>query len=325
MQPKIFTFNSNRSPILNSVKLQSYFKECLKNCKDEIIVCSAFITMKGIEWFYNNLQNKKINCRVISRWDRGDLLSKVSDIEVYNFCKKMGWSFEIIENLHAKFYLMDQKDLISGSLNLTAKGFGLVPISNKEFGNYFEAIDEDLININIFLEDAIKITDEIFNEYKKYLEENKDFVIQQLPELPEKIKNLKEKKLTKLWVHDFLFNEPENLLNNFNENTEDLIHDKSLLNINSQDDLSLETIKLNFVNLDLYKWFIKQIKNKDNKSFSFGELSALIHNSLFDDPKPYRKEIKNLQANFFKFLEILKFENIKIERPKYSQIIRYID
>ena len=325
MQPKIFTFNSNRSPILNSVKLQSYFKECLKNCKDEIIVCSAFITMKGIEWFYNNLQNKKINCRVISRWDRGDLLSKVSDIEVYNFCKKMGWSFEIIENLHAKFYLMDQKDLISGSLNLTAKGFGLVPISNKEFGNYFEAIDEDLININIFLEDAIKITDEIFNEYKKYLEENKDFVIQQLPELPEKIKNLKEKKLTKLWVHDFLFNEPENLLNNFNENTEDLIHDRSLLNINSQDDLSLETIKLNFVNLDLYKWFIKQIKNKDNKSFSFGELSALIHNSLFDDPKPYRKEIKNLQANFIKFLEILKFENIKIERPKYSQVISYID
>lgn len=325
MQPKIFTFNSNRSPILNSVKLQSYFKECLKNCKDEIIVCSAFITMKGIEWFYNNLQNKKINCRVISRWDRGDLLSKVSDIEVYNFCKKMGWSFEIIENLHAKFYLMDQKDLISGSLNLTAKGFGLVPISNKEFGNYFEAIDEDLININIFLEDAIKITDEIFNEYKKYLEENKDFVIQQLPELPEKIKNLKEKKLTKLWVHDFLFNEPENLLNNFNENTEDLIHDRSLLNINSQDDLSLETIKLNFVNLDLYKWFIKQIKNKDNKSFSFGELSALIHNSLFDDPKPYRKEIKNLQANFFKFLELLKFKNLKIERPNYSQVITYKD
>ena len=325
MQRKIFTFNSNRSPILNSVKLQSYFKECLKNCKDEIIVCSAFITMKGIEWFYNNLQNKKINCRVISRWDRGDLLSKVSDIEVYNFCKKMGWSFEIIENLHAKFYLMDQKDLISGSLNLTAKGFGLVPISNKEFGNYFEAIDEDLININIFLEDAIKITDEIFNEYKKYLEENKDFVIQKLPELPEKIKNLKEKKLAKLWVHDFLFNDPEKLFNNFNENTDDLIHDKSLLNINSDDDLSLETIRLNFVNLDLYKWFIKQIKNKDNKSFSFGELSALIHNSLFDDPKPYRKEIKNLQANFFKFLEILKFENLKIERPNYSQVITYLN
>ena len=39
----------------------------------------------------------------------------------------------------------------------------------------------------------------------------------------------------------------------------------------------------------------------------------------------YRKEIKNLQANFIKFLEILEFENIKIERPNYSQVISYID
>lgn len=325
MQNKIFTFNSNRSPILNSIQLQKYFEETLNNCKKEIIICSAFITMNGINWLYKNLKDKNIKCRVISRWDRSDLLSKVSDIEVYNFCKKLDWSFEIIENLHAKFYLMDNKDLISGSLNLTAKGIGLVPISNKEFGNYFEAIDEDLKNINIFLEDAIKITDEIFNEYKKYLEENKDFVIQKLPELPEKIKNLKEKKLTKLWVNDFLFNDPEKLLNNYKINTEDIIHDTSLLKIKNQNDLSLEILKSNFINLDLYKWFIKQIKNKDSKSFSFGELSALIHNSLFDDPKPYRKEIKNLQANFIKFLELLKFENIKIERPNYSKVITYIN
>ena len=325
MQRKNFTFNSSRSPILNSVQLQNYFRECLKHCKNEIIVCSAFITMIGIDWFYKNLDNKKVKCRVISRWDRGDLLSKVSDIEVYNFCKKLGWSVEIIENLHAKFYLMDKKDLISGSLNLTAKGFGLVPISNKEFGNYFEALDEDLNNINIFLDDAIIVTDEIFNEYKKYLEDNKDFVIQKLPDLPKKIKKLKEKKLTKLWVNDFLFNEPEKLLNNYKKISDDLVHDKSLLNINNLDNVSLEIIKSNFVNLNLYKWFIKEIKNKDNKSFSFGELSALIHNSLFDDPKPYRKEIKSLQAIFIKFLEVLKFENIKIERPNYSQVITYFD
>ena len=57
--------------------------------------------------------------------------------------KEKGWKFEIIENLHAKFYLMDKTDLISGSLNLTAKGMGLVPISNKEFGFYFKALEED--------------------------------------------------------------------------------------------------------------------------------------------------------------------------------------
>ena len=41
--------------------------------------------------------------------NKEDLLSNVSDIEVYEFCKELGWSFEIIENLHAKFYLIDKK------------------------------------------------------------------------------------------------------------------------------------------------------------------------------------------------------------------------
>ena len=48
MQPKIFTFNSNRSPILNSVKLQSYFKECLKNCKDEIKKAERLMQKLGV-------------------------------------------------------------------------------------------------------------------------------------------------------------------------------------------------------------------------------------------------------------------------------------
>ena len=112
---------------------------------------------------------------MISRWDKGDLLSKVSDLEVYDFCKKKGWSFEILENLHAKFYLMDNEDLISGSLNLTSRGIGLLPISNKEFGFYFKALEEDLKNINIFLEDSLEVNDEIYNEYSKYIEKNKDW------------------------------------------------------------------------------------------------------------------------------------------------------
>ena len=49
---------------------------------------------------------------------------------VRDFAKEKGWKFQIIENLHAKFYLMDKTDLISGSLNLTAKGMGLRTITS---------------------------------------------------------------------------------------------------------------------------------------------------------------------------------------------------
>ena len=319
----IFTFNSERSPIIDSKKLQEYFKDSLNKCNKEIIVCSAFIKMSGIKWFFENIKNKNVNCRVISRWDREDLLKKVSDIEVYEFCKEKGWKFEIIENLHAKFYLMDKTDLISGSLNLTAKGMGLVPISNKEFGFYFKALEEDLTNIKVFLEDAIEINDKIYEEYKKYVEENKNFVVQKFPELPDPIKNLKQKKLQKIWLNDFLFTEPQYFMDNFNEENEDIDHDKKLFDIYNNENL-IEQVKSKFRNLDIYKWFINKIKNKDENFFYYGELSALIHNSLFDDPKPFRKDIKTLQTVFFNYIDFLKLEEFKIERPNHSQKITYI-
>lgn len=320
----MFTFDSERSPILDSKKLQSYFEECLAKCKNEIIVCSAFIKLSGIEWFSNNIKNKEIKCRVISRWDKEDLIKRVSDIEVYEFCKNKSWSFEIIENLHAKFYLMDQIDLISGSLNLTAKGMGLVPISNKEFGFYFKTTAEDINNINLLLEDAIQINDDIFNEYKNYLEENKNFVIPKFPELPDKIKNLKQKKLQKIWVKDFLFCEPEYFLKNLNSEDEDIIHDKKLLDLYNEENF-IDELKKSFRNLDLYKWFINKIRLKEGKSFQYGELSKLIHDSLFDDPKPYRKDIKILQTIFFQYISYFELEEFKIERPNFSQKILLLD
>ncbi len=318
----LYTFNSNRSPILNSGQLQKYFKKYLNDCKNEIIICSAFIKITGIKWFYKNLSNKKIKCRVISRWNKEDLLSNVSDIEVYEFCKELGWSFEIIENLHAKFYLIDKKNLICGSLNLTAKGLGLLPISNKEFGFFLKAEDEDINNIQTLLNDSIKINDELFIEYKKFVDKHKNFKFPKYPEFPDKIKKLKEKKLKKIWVNDFVFSKFEELLDN-KKNSKDKKHDKLLLDL-SGETINIKNLRIKFKELDIFKWFIKNIKLQKKKTFYFGELSSLIHNSLFDDPKPYRKNIKILQSNFLDYLYKLKIKEIKIERPKHSQKISYL-
>ncbi len=318
----LYTFNSDRSPILSSEQLQKYFKKYLNECKNEIIVCSAFIKTTGIKWFYKNLSNNKVKCRVISRWNKEDLLSNVSDIEVYEICKELGWSFEIIENLHAKFYLIDKKNLICGSLNLTAKGLGLLPISNKEFGFFLKAKDEDIKNIQTLLNDSIKINDELFSEYKKFVDKNKNFKFPKFPEFPDKIKKLKEKKLKKIWVNDFMFSKFEDLLDR-KKDTKDIKHDKLLLDL-SGENINIMNLRIKFRELDIFKWFIKNIKLQKNKTFFFGELSSLIHNSLFDDPKPYRKNIKILQSNFLDYLYKLKFKEIKIERPKHSQKISYI-
>lgn len=62
----------------------------------------------------------------------------------------------------------------------------------------------------------------------------------------------------------------------------------------------------------------------ENHELYFGEASVLLHNVLLNDPKPYRKEVKELLGNLLRWIEILKYEEICVDRPKHSQRIRLI-
>ena len=58
---------------------------------------------------------------------------------------------------------------------------------------------------------------------------------------------------------------------------------------------------------------------KKKKECYFGELSAKLHNALINDPKPYRKEVKDLLSNLLGWIEYFDFDFIKVDRPSYSQ------
>ena len=54
----------------------------------------------------------------------------------------------------------------------------------------------------------------------------------------------------------------------------------------------------------------------------FGELSAKLHDALVTDPKPYRREVKQMLTNLLLLVEKLDMEDVEIDRPNYSQRIR---
>jgi hypothetical protein len=193
-------------------------------------------------------------------------------------------------------------------------------MSNKEFGIAVEAMDYDLGNIDLILNESLMVTDEIYNQYKEWYELNKNFKPTKYPELPNVLKNLVKINLKKIWVSELLWATPLSLIKNLNSADENIEHDRKMLNIDKKEDIknALEKTKI-------FQWFKKILNEKEDKTIFFGELTAKIHNSLFDDPKPYRKEVKNLQQNFYEYLKYCKFEYLLIDRPDYSERIRLID
>ena len=42
----------------------------------------------------------------------------------------------------------------------------------------------------------------------------------------------------------------------------------------------------------------------------FGKLSSIIQNSLLDDPRPYRQDVKLLQINLVRYIKNLRLKNL---------------
>ena len=135
------------------------------------------------------------------------------------------------------------------------------------------------------------------------------------------IKNKFVEKYNKLWVHNFPWANANELLalDNLSDNAN---HDLELLGLN-KDNFNSDLIKQNLLNSRVYNWLINQIKKQENEEIYFGNLSSIIHNSLLDDPTPYRKNVKELQANLYSYIKVFLKNEIDIDVPyKKSERLR---
>lgn len=98
--------------------------------------------------------------------------------------------------------------------------------------------------------------------------------------------------------------------------------------INSFEFLGLDRIptvpelKAAFIHSKAFLWLYDAVNKTPEKTCFFGGLTENLHNVLLNDPKPYRKEVKELLGNLLGWIEDLKIENIIIDVPNHSQRIR---
>ena len=83
-------------------------------------------------------------------------------------------------------------------------------------------------------------------------------------------------------------------------------------------DGNLEKFKETFRWSNAYLWLLNVLKSNEGCIY-FGELSQKLHNALISDPKPFRRDVKQMLANLLLLIEQLGMEEIVIDRPNYSQ------
>jgi hypothetical protein len=317
-----YPFSTERSSLLGTEAFRNLLGASIKNAKESVVILSAYVKEVGVKWMQEQITDSKVKCTIVVRWDKGDLAQDSSDLDCYLLAKEKNWDFKILKDLHAKVMLVDNNDLFVGSPNLTGRGMSLVPVSNKEMGVKLKATEQDIYIIKSLLEDSYEVNDELFNYLKNWKNNLPKVEKVAYPDFPQEVKDKLKENYKKIWVHNFPWSTPDELLNIIKTN-DNINHDLELFGL-SIDNINEHKLKKAFSDSKIFKWFLRQISKQEEKEIYFGNLSSIIDNSLLDDPRPYRKEIKELQKNFYTFLKTFDYSEIKLDRPNHSERVKLV-
>lgn len=293
--------------ILFSEEILKSIKNELQKAEKSVQIITAYCKENTIAYLDKYI-NTNINKRLLVRFRMNDIVAGSTDFTILDFCLKKGWEVYIRFDLHAKTYIVDNKRCIIGSANATNSGLSMGKSPNTEVGTLVALDPDDIVKIDNLFNNAIKVDDKIFLN------------------LQQQINNLALKNETKNYKWD------STITNLFNPKIVTLFADElpettkielgeyiPFLDIIYSGDYNILREKLRWSNV--YIWLLNTLK-ENNKEMFFGELSAKLHNIIVSDPTPQRKDIKNLLSNLLNIIEILKMEELIIDRPNYSQRIR---
>ena len=299
--------------LFDEQELQKELAKSISSCKSSVIVLSAFIKKSAFEWFISQFRDTNIGVTIVARWTLSDLLSGISDLEVYELCKSKGWTFKIDQRNHSKVYLIDSSYALVGSSNLTGSGLGLHTKSNFELSMKGEVSDIDLNKVNKYMESCVTVTDDIYEEIAKVYNSSEKVKIPNNIKWPDSVKQLLETDVNHLWVDDLFFTDPldENPKNEY------FLHDLSLLGINSKNDVDI----VNSNQVRAINWLKCQLIKEESKSLKFGAVSKRLHNALLNDPKPYRKDVKELQGYLYKWIKNLELSEFEFQKYNISETV----
>lgn len=299
-------------PFLTTSEFNLKLTEEISKVTEELHIVSAFCKIDAVKFIDNNIKHVLKSKKLLVRFLPNDIIQGATDFDLYDYCKVNGWQLYIRFDLHAKTYIFDKQRYIIGSGNLTLKGLGLNCLGNYELGGFSQIEGEDLKKIDALFSSAILVTDELYLLMKQDIERFKDEGkhINNSINWNKLITDKFSPELNVLFTYDF----PTEKVPTTNVEVYEFLE--------LSGNVSMDQLKQKFRWSKAFLWLYTIVNAKPNKEIYFGELTAILHNALINDPKPYRKEVKDLLANLLGWVDFFNYDLIKIDRPNYSQRIK---
>lgn len=282
----------------------------VENSKESVMIITAFCKKEGIKFIESKVPKGISNKRLMVRFRMEDIVSGATDFSIYKLCEEFGWKMYIRFDLHAKTYIFDNKRCVMGSANLTGKGIVMESGGNYEIASVSEMERDDIKKIQSLFDNALLINEKIYKEMEQELEKvdsrekgksykwSKDIISKFLPDI--KV----------LFTYDFP------AYKDYKE-----YKGKDIEFLDLKEGWQEEDIRNAFLISRPYIW-LKRLVSDNEKEMYFGKITEKLHEILVNDPRPYRKEVKELLANLLQWIQDLGIDEVLVDRPNHSQRVR---
>nr|WP_305182628.1 phospholipase D-like domain-containing protein [uncultured Schaedlerella sp.] len=245
--------------------------------------------------------------RLLVRFRMDDILKGSTDFSIIECGIRAGWQVYIRFDLHAKTYIIDNKRGLIGSANATNSGLSIGKNRNMEIATLVDIEPKDVEKINKLFDDAILIDSALLRKLKSQINAVGKNGQQEIYSWDASITTMFNPHIDTLFSYEL----PED----FNLRNGEYF---SFLDETYNGDIV--KFKELFRWSNAYLWLLAILK--ENKGcLYFGTLAEKLHNILISDPKPYRRDVKQMLANLLSLIDKLGMEEIVIDRPNYSQRI----
>ena len=177
--------------------------------------------------------------------------------------------------------------------NLTAKGLALAEDSNLEIGVKADVSSDDIEILDHLWAQAVVLDAETLARMEKHIREIID-------------DDLRVDQVQISWPEDVVLEERDMYCSDFPQAF-------------PSDDLRWSG-SAPLKQTVAYKWLLTQVEIHGEPSFGF--LSSQLHDDVYDDPAPYRREIKELLANLLEVVKEHDRDGLEVIRPRHRQVVR---